>query len=170
MHPTHWTYKDAHKLGHPGDLFVFTPDRRGRFIVENDVRAFADRHDLPWEFTRNVNPRELRWTQRTAGGRGRAQALRENMAARGWDGPPIDVVHTRDGLVTVDHTRAAIAIEMNMETIPVREHLFHELLPRDMVGRFGPAKTWGEAIAYRAANQRPPLPPTGTIHPPRLPP
>jgi hypothetical protein len=117
----------------------------------------------------NINPADLHWTQRTAGGRGRAADLRESMVAGGWDGPPIDVVQTSDGLVTVDHTRAVIALELNMESIPARIHLPSDPLPSSMSGRFGSSTTWGEAIAYRAANQRPPLPPTGTTTIPRLP-
>ncbi|MBE2197081.1 MAG: hypothetical protein IAE79_00630, partial [Anaerolinea sp.] len=116
-----------------------------------------------------VNPAELRWTQRTAGGRGRAANYRESMAIHGWDSPPIDVVSTPDGLVTVDHTRATIALEMNMQTVPARIHFPSDPLPSSMANRFGSSTTWGEAIAYRAANQIPPLSPTGTTIPPRLP-
>ena len=116
-----------------------------------------------------VAPAALRWTQRTAGGNGRATGLRESMAARGYAGDPIDVVRTADGLVTVDHTRAAVAIELGIESIPARVHLPGDALPGNMAGRFGSATTWGEAAAFRAAGQRPPLPPTGTLTPPRLP-
>ena len=42
--------------------------------------------------TINVNPADLRWTQTTAGGNGRADALRNSMAQNGYAGPPIDVV------------------------------------------------------------------------------
>jgi hypothetical protein len=116
-----------------------------------------------------ISPTKLRWTQRTAGGRGRAAVLRKSMAERGWDGSPIDVVRTSDGLVTVDHTRAVVALELGINSIPVHIHLPSDPLPVDMIGRFGPAQTWGDAIAYRAANQRPPLPPTGTTEIPRMP-
>jgi hypothetical protein len=98
------------------------------------------------------------------------------MLEKGWDGPPIDVVETADGLVTVDHTRAAIALELGMDRIPARIHQPDEPLPVDMIrrARFKAAdgtvaKTWGEAIAIRAGRQRPPLPSTGTEHVPRLP-
>ncbi len=117
-----------------------------------------------------VNPAELRWTQTSAGGNGRAAALRASMAARGYAGEPIDVVRTADGLTTVDHTRAAVALELGIREIPARVHLPSEPLPPSMTGRFGPARTWGEAAAYRAAHQRTPLPPTGTTTPPTLPP
>jgi RHS repeat-associated protein len=125
---------------------------------------------------RFINPGTLRWTQRTAGGRGRAAQLRQSMLEKGWDGPPIDVVETADGLVTVDHTRAAIALELGMDRIPARIHQPDEPLPVDMIrrARFKAAdgtvaKTWGEAIAIRAGRQRPPLPSTGTEQVPRLP-
>lgn len=117
---------------------------------------------------RLVDPKTLRWTQRTAGGGGRADTIRASMS-KGWSGEPIDAVATEQGLVTVDHTRAAVAIELNMTRVPVRIHLPGELLPPEMLGRFGNARTWGEAAAQRAAAQRPPLPPTGTPTPPRLP-
>jgi uncharacterized Zn-binding protein involved in type VI secretion len=117
-----------------------------------------------------VSPRLLRWTQRSAGGGGRAAILRDSLRKFGWRGKPIDVVRTSEGLVTVDHTRAAVAMELGIDTIPVRVHLPSSPLPPSMAGRFGSARTWGEAIAHRAAMQRPPLPPTGTTVPPRLPP
>jgi filamentous hemagglutinin len=118
----------------------------------------------------SVNPAELRWTQNTAGGNGRADVLRESIGSKGYVGDPIDVVRTADGLATVDHTRAAVALEQGITSIPARAHLPTDPLPTSMAGRFGNATTWGEAVAYRAANQRPPLPPTGTPNPPKLPP
>ncbi len=117
----------------------------------------------------HVDPSKLRWTQTTAGGRGRADILRKSMSENGYNGPPIDVIQTQDGLVTVDHTRAAVALELGIDSIPARIHLPSEPLPTSMIGRFGNASTWGEAAAYRAGNQRPPLGPTGTPTPPKLP-
>ncbi len=123
-----------------------------------------------------IDPAELRWTQRTAGGRGRADILRESLSRRGWEGPPIDVVETPEGMVTVDHTRAAVALELNLGKIPARVHQPSDPITREYAIRRGfifpdgrVAATWGEAIAARAARQRPPLPPTGTSIPPRLP-
>lgn len=117
----------------------------------------------------NVNPADLRWTQRTAGGNGRADYLRQSISENGYAGSPIDVIQTTDGIVTVDHTRAAVALEQGITSIPAALHLPTDSLPANMLGRFGSATTWGEAAAYRAANQRPPLPPTGTTVPPQLP-
>jgi RHS repeat-associated protein len=124
---------------------------------------------------RSVDPATLRWTQTSAGGNGRANVLRLSMQKSGWQGPPIDVVETPDGLVTVDHTRAAVALEMGIKDIPVRVHQPNEPLPAEMGDRFTSsdgrsAATWGDAIGIRAGNQNPPLPPTGTNTPPRLPP
>jgi len=126
---------------------------------------------------RLVNPAELRWTQTTAGGNGRASIWRERLdPSSGYNAyplEPIDVVRTPDGLVTVDHTRAAIALEYGIKEIPVRVYMPDDLLPVSMTSglrpRFGPSTTWGEAAAYRASRQVPPLPPTGTPTPPRLP-
>ena len=95
--------------------------------------------------------------------------MRASMSENGYSGPPIDVVETPSGIVTVDHTRAAVALEQGITSIPATLHLPTDLLPADMSGRFGSATTWGEAAEYRAANQRPPLPADGTPTPPRLP-
>jgi hypothetical protein len=117
----------------------------------------------------DVAPSELRWTQRTAGGGGRADPIRQSMSENGYVGAPIDVIKTADGIVTVDHTRAAVALELGIPKIPATLHLPSDPLPASMAGRFGASTTWGEAAAYRAATQRPPLSPTGTTTPPRLP-
>lgn len=127
---------------------------------------------------RLVNPAELRWTQTTAGGNGRASIWRDRLDPSGtynaYPLEPIDVVNTADGLATVDHTRAAIALEYGIPEIPVRVWQPNDLLPPSMTAgprpRFGSSTTWGEAAAYRASRQLPPLPPTGTPTPPRLPP
>jgi hypothetical protein len=116
-----------------------------------------------------VNPASLRYSQTTAGGRGRADALRTSMGERGYSGDPIDVVKMQEGLVTLDNTRPAVAAELGIKSIPARVHAPGDPLPPEMVGRFGDARTWGEAAAYRTANQRPPLPPSGTTARPRLP-
>jgi hypothetical protein len=119
--------------------------------------------------TVSVDPTALRYSQNTAGGRGRADALRVSMGEKGYAGDPIDVVQTEDGLVTIDNTRPAVAAELGIKPIPARVHAPSDPLPPDMVGRFGDAKTWGEALTYRTANQRPPLPPSGSTSRPRLP-
>ncbi len=121
-----------------------------------------------------VNPAQLRWTQTTAGGRGRAAEIRASMAEHGWKGDPIDVVQTADGLTTVDHTRAAVALEMKMKEIPVRVHQADAPLPESMLSRpwnrdGDTAKTWGEAVRLRGQGQTPPLGSTGSPKPPRLP-
>lgn len=123
-------------------------------------------------FSKNIeylDPATLFWTQRTAGGNGRAAPLRESMLSNGYKGPPIDVVRFPYGNVTLDHTRAAIALEQGITRIPATIRMPNELLPKDMIGRFGNAKTWGEAVIQRTSNQRPPLSPQGTTVPPRLP-
>ncbi|WP_432288798.1 RHS repeat-associated core domain-containing protein (plasmid) [Aminobacter sp. BA135] len=120
-----------------------------------------------------INPAELRWTQTSAGGSGRASIWRERLnpssTYNAYPLEPIDVVRTADGLTTLDHTRAAIALEYGITNIPARVHLPGASLPTSMNARFGKATTWGEAAAYRAGNQRPPLSSTGTTTPPRLP-
>lgn len=125
----------------------------------------------------HLDPHTLRFTQTTAGataddwthGLSRADALRQSMRQNGWVGDPVDGVITPNGVVLFDNTRAAVARELGLPRIPVRLRAPDELLPEDLIGRFGPARTWGEAIAWRAGRQNPPLPPDGSLTPPRLP-
>jgi hypothetical protein len=122
-----------------------------------------------------VNPKTLRFSQTTAGGGGGAEMLRESMKAKGWEGPPVDVVRTSEGLTTLDNTRVAVAQEQGMSSIPVRVHEATESLPESMLGRpwdsaGNTAKTWGEALKLRTQGQRPLLSPTGTPEAPRMPP
>lgn len=91
------------------------------------------------------------------------------MKEKGYSGEPVDVVETDKGLVTIDNTRPAVAQELDIPEIPANVHAPDDPLPEDMIGRFGDAKTWGEALQYRTANQRPPLPPTGAAERPRMP-
>jgi RHS repeat-associated protein len=115
-----------------------------------------------------VDPNYIGFSQRTAGGNGRAAELRESMKG-GWNGPAVDAVATSKGLVTVDNTRIAVARELGIREVPVTIRLPSDPLPPSMLGRFGNARTWGEALQVRTGNQRPPLPPTGTLDPPRMP-
>jgi filamentous hemagglutinin len=75
--------------------------------------------------------------------------------------------------VTVDHTRAAVALEQGIEQVPMRVHFPGESLPPSMRARpwdraGQTAKTWGEAVRLRGAGQKPPIGPTGRPKPPRL--
>jgi len=87
----------------------------------------------------------------------------------GWNGPAVDAVETADGIVTIDNTRIAVARELGICEVPVKVRLPADPLPESMLGRFGNAKTWGEALKFRTGNQRPPLPEIGTPNAPRLP-
>lgn len=118
---------------------------------------------------RMVDPNALRFSQRTAGGNGRVAILRESMSAQGWNGPPLDVVETAFGLVTIDNTRAAVAQELGLLEIPISVHALSEALPDTMRERFPGASTWGDALAHRTGRQAPPLPVEGTTVRPRMP-
>ena len=93
------------------------------------------------------------------------------MRVSGWNGPPIDAVRTPTGIVAIDNTRVALAQELGLDRIPVRVWDPSDPLPQSMldIERFGPAKTWGEALAYRTARQVPPLDSAGTPLRPTLP-
>lgn len=118
---------------------------------------------------RLVDPGTLRFSQCTAGGNGRAITLRESMRAHGWDGPPVDVVETEGGLVTIDNTRVAVAQELGLKEIPISIHALDEALPDLMHTRFRGSRTWGEALDQRTKSQAPPLPVEGTATRPRMP-
>ena len=90
---------------------------------------------------RLIDPHTLRFSQRTAGGNGRAITLRESMKAGGWNGPPIDVVETGGGLVTIDNTRVAVAQELGLKEIPASVHALNETLPDLMRTRFRGSRT-----------------------------
>ena len=98
---------------------------------------------------RMIDPAELRWSQTSAGGKGRTEHFQQSFAEQGgWTGEPIDVVQTPRGLVTLDHTRALVALEQGISSIPARVHSLDEALPADMLtrewNRAGDiAQTWG---------------------------
>jgi hypothetical protein len=113
---------------------------------------------------RTVPTSELRFSQTSAGGKGRADELRQSMGRRGYDGEPVDVVQTPGGyLTTIDNTRVAVARELGIENIPVAVHSMDELLPPSMLRRgwgkdegprFGEnARTWGDALRWRTSHQ-----------------
>jgi len=93
------------------------------------------------------------------------------MAENGWQGPPIDAVQTQAGVVAIDNTRPAVAQALGLARIPVRVWNMSDALPNSMIetSRFGPSKTWGEALAYRTSRQTPPLGLNGTAQRPSLP-
>jgi RHS repeat-associated protein len=139
------------------------PINEGKLMVAKTLTG------APESETQIVKLSELRRTQSTIG-KAKAAYWRKKIADEGgYTGDPIDVVKTPDGLATLDHTRATVSLEQGFITIQARVHLPSEPLPASMIGRFGAAKTWGEAAAYRAANQVPPLPPTGLPGLPPLP-
>jgi hypothetical protein len=158
-------------------LTLVAPEVRAGQLAGGTGRLGRVANSVESGAVRLVDPAKLRWTQTTAGGNGRASIWRDRLdPSSGYNAyplEPIDVVNTADGLVTVDHTRAAVALEYGTTEIPVRVYLPDDLLPVGMTSgprpRFGPSTTWGEAAAYRASRQVPPLPPTGTTTPPKLP-
>jgi len=122
-----------------------------------------------------VSPSELWFSQRTAGGNGRAKKLRASIRKQGFiydPANPVTVIRTPNGLTTIDNTRVAVAQELQLDKITVVVKNYDESLPPIMVKarRFGEAKTWGEALRYRTSHQRPePLPPYGTPVRPYMP-
>jgi len=160
-------------------LSPFPPCVRGRMVTARRMketvswrrRASGVRSANPREFTgqfARVDPNDIRFSQTTAGGRGRAAQLRESMKD-GWNGPAVDAIETPRGLVTIDNTRIAVARELRIGEVPVKVRLPSDPLPSSMLGRFGNSRTWGEALQFRTGRQRPPLPTNGTLDPPRMP-
>ncbi|MEG0343507.1 MAG: VENN motif pre-toxin domain-containing protein [Acinetobacter sp.] len=83
--------------------------------------------------------------------------LVKSMQKNGWQGDAVDVVKMPDGAITsFDNTRISAAREAGID-IKANVRNSNESLSEDMLesGRFGDAKTWGEAIINRINNQRP---------------
>ncbi len=126
----------------------------------------------------------VRYSQRSAGGSRpglppRVIEVRRSMRKKGWDpnADPAQMVDGPEGPVTLDNTRDAVAEELGIEHIRARIHDPNEPMPRDVAYsergrlRFGKFPvTYGEALAYRTADQKPPLPVTGTRTRPTMPP
>jgi filamentous hemagglutinin len=84
--------------------------------------------------------------------------LVQSMKTGGWKGDPVDVVKMPDGAFTsMDNTRISAARDAGIK-VQANVHGFNDPLPADMIAidRFGDAKTWGEALAGRISNQKPP--------------
>ena len=163
------------KLPRPGPEVVYNLEVYGEhvyFVGEQGLLAHntynASESGFTGQFGR-LDPNDIRFSQTTAGGRGRAAQLRESMGRNGFNGPAVDAVQTPDGIVTLDNTRIAIARELGIPEVPVKIRLPSDRLPDSMLGRFGDAQTFGEALIQRTSRQRPPLGPTGTPTTPRLP-
>ncbi|MCZ8347455.1 MAG: hypothetical protein O9346_13655 [Leptospiraceae bacterium] len=109
-----------------------------------------------------INPNKINFSQTSAGGRGRYQAIKESMQQNGWIGDPIDVIQTNKGFTSIDNTRLVVARDLGLDNIPVRIHKFTDPLPENMIGRFGNSKTWIDALKYRTGRQNPALPYYGT--------
>ncbi|WP_308420891.1 VENN motif pre-toxin domain-containing protein, partial [Hafnia psychrotolerans] len=81
--------------------------------------------------------------------------LVSSMKKDGWKGDPVDVIKMPDGKMTsMDNTRISAAREAGIK-VEANVRSFDDPLPKDMMdsGRFGSAKTWGEAITGRINNQ-----------------
>ena len=84
--------------------------------------------------------------------------LVQSMKTGGWKGDPVDVVKMPDGAFTsMDNTRISAARDAGIN-VQANVHGFNDPLPANMIAndRFGDAKTWGEALAGRISNQKPP--------------
>jgi hypothetical protein len=143
------------------------------FASVGTARQFYNQFIVPSGVPAEINLSAVRWTQNSAGGQGRTSVWVRYLSRFGWEGvKPIDVVRMPDGgLTTVDNTRAATWFRLGNGQAPGRIHNASDPLPESMVrlGRFGSARTWGEAVVQRTASQTPkPLPPYGSPVPPKL--
>lgn len=132
----------------------------------DDLRSRGGASSAPGPELRNLRPEDLRFSQRTAGGNGRAEKQRRYVRDNGKIIAPVDAVRTPDGIVTIDNTRVAVAREHGLSSIPVRVWNQSDPVPADMRRRFNGLATWGEVLRRRTAGQRPPLPLTGTMESP----
>ena len=83
----------------------------------------------------------------------RTFALAEDMAVRGWQGDPVDVVRMPDGrLTTFDNKRVVAANDAGID-VRARVHEFDSPFPADRLGPKAPG-TWGEAVSQRIGDQK----------------
>ena len=116
--------------------------------------------------TVSINPNTIRFSQNTVSYSKIDRAtgkpftyddLVSSMRIKGWQGEPVDVIKMPDNkLTSMDNTRIRAARDAGIE-IKANVHNFNDPLPDRMItsGRFGDAKTWGEAITKRISDQRP---------------
>ena len=102
-----------------------------------------------------IKPDQIKFSQSSVND---AANLTQKMLQHGWNGRPIDVVRSSDGmLITVDNTRVLAASRAGISA-KVRIHESHERLTRCLQERFstkrdGVPNTWGEAIQFRLNKQ-----------------
>lgn len=103
---------------------------------------------------KTIRSSSVRFTQTTVNDFGKAI---ERVATGKYD--PIDIVKMQDGIYsTIDNTRLLAAQRLGLD-IKAIAHSFDEALPESMLERFKNnktgefAKTWGEAVEFRVANQ-----------------
>ena len=123
---------------------------------------------LPGPPVQQLPPELLRFSQTTAGGNGGTERVRDYVQRHGTIDTPVDVVRTRDGLVSIDNTRVAVAREQGLSSIPARIWEPTDPIPMEFERRFEGLQNWGEVLADRVQRQIPQLPPTGTTTIPLL--
>ena len=116
---------------------------------------------------------DLLWSQTSAGGVEGEKALRyRELLKNGWGTlDPPEAVLTPDGITLFDNTRAAVALDMGYEKIPVRVYLPTDAIPLEYAERIGfkGFKTWGEVLENRLIGQKAVyVLPYGTAKPPIL--
>jgi hypothetical protein len=97
---------------------------------------------------------EIRFSQTTVSGTAEIEA---SMRAKGWEGPPIDVVRMPDSKLTaLDNTRVLAASRAGID-VQANIHAYGDALPSEQVGRFttkkGVPATWGDAVDLRIGKQ-----------------
>ncbi|QGL26300.1 hypothetical protein GJV52_12645 [Neisseria brasiliensis] len=116
--------------------------------------------------TTSINPNTIRFSQNTVSYSKIDRAtgkpftyddLVSSMKTKGWQGEPVDIIKMPDNkLTSMDNTRIRAARDAGIN-VKANVHNFNDPLPDRMItsGRFGDAKTWGEAITKRISDQRP---------------
>jgi phage-related protein len=113
-----------------------------------------------------IDPATVLWSQNTVGSK--YEGYRDDMLTGKWNWNPTDAQHTinavrtPNGIVMIDNTRAAVALDLGIKEIPILVHdagdLISDLDNPILAGgqrRFGNVRTWGEALDARIAAQLP---------------
>jgi hypothetical protein len=134
------------------------------------IRATADAGILLDFNDATVKTSSLLFTQRTGARGARFASIVSGLKEKPWIGDPVDIILTKEGLVTVDNSRVAVILSVYNEdrAIPYHLRLADELLPEATKAALPEkakwCRTWGDVARSLMAGQNPPLPgPTSSV-------
>ena len=155
----------------------------GGKLSKNETKVLPTGKAQEYQSQQYLDANDIRFSQNTVSFNKKDRLTGENytyndlvasMKKDGWKGDAVDVVRMPDGKVTsFDNTRISAARDAGID-VKASIHYPNDPLPTEMIksGRFGEAKTWGEALSNRINNQKPKSfgsnNPNGTLDQPKI--